>query len=182
MAFINAFCNEGDEVVSFEPMFALYLDHTQFSGARMHGVPLYLDNNEWKFDPEMLRIALSRPTSKIFVFNSPHNPTGKVFTREEMQLISDILDDFPHVLTLSDEVYEFLTFDGHSHTHFDSVGNNWNRTVSIFSGGKLLNATGWKIGWTIGPEKLIQFGGVIANTVFSCFNTPGQLAVANSLD
>ena len=99
-----------------------------------------------------------------------------------MQQISDILDDCPHVLVLSDEVYDFATFDGRTHKSFASVGNNWNRTVSIFSGGKLLNATGWKIGWTIGPERLIYHGCVIANTVFYCFNTPGQVAVSNSLD
>ena len=87
--------------------------------------------------------------------------------------ISDILDDCPHVLTLSDEVYEFLTFDGLTHTHFATVGNNWNRTVSIFSAGKLMNATGWKIGWVIGPERLVFHGCIVANTVFYCFNTPG---------
>ena len=92
------------------------------------------------------------------------------------------MDDCPHVLTLSDEVYDFLTFDGLEHTHFATVGNNWNRTISIFSGGKLLNATGWKVGWTIGPEKLIYNGGIVANTVFYCFNTPGQVAISNSLD
>mmetsp|Transcript_24840 Transcript_24840/g.33252 ORF Transcript_24840/g.33252 Transcript_24840/m.33252 type:complete len:445 (+) Transcript_24840:43-1377(+) len=181
-AFINAFCNKGEQVVSFEPMFPLYLDHAEFCGGSMLGVPLNLVDGIWKFDPEQLRAALSKPTSKVFVFNTPHNPTGKVFTVEEMQQISDILDDCPHVLVLSDEVYDFATFDGRTHTSFATVGNNWDRTISIFSGGKLFNATGWKIGWTIGPEKLIHHGCIIANTVFYCFNTPGQVAVATSLD
>ena len=183
MAFIAAFCNAGDQVVSFEPMFPLYIDHAEFStGAGILGVPLTLQDGIWKFDAAELRAALSKPTSKVFVFNTPHNPTGKVFTEEEMQQVSDILDDCPHVLVLSDEVYDFATFDGRAHKSFASVGNNWDRTISIFSGGKLFNATGWKIGWTIGPEKLIYHGCVIANTVFYCFNTPGQVAVANSLD
>lgn len=132
----------------------------------MVGVPLYLDNNEWKFDPEVLRAALTKRTTKVFIFNSPHNPCGKVFTRQEMQQISDILDDCPHVLTISDEVYDFLTFDGHAHIHFATVGNNWNRTITVFSGGKLFNATGWKVGWAIGPEKLIYQGGIVSNVVY----------------
>ena len=183
-SFISAFCNPGDSVVAFEPMFPLYLDHCEFatSGGQITGVPLRLVDGIWKFDAAELRAALSKPTSKVFVFNTPHNPTGKVFTQEEMQQISDILDDCPHVLTLSDEVYDFATFDGRQHLHFATVGNNWDRTISIFSGGKLFNATGWKIGWTIGPEKLIHHGCIIANTVFYCFNTPGQVAMANSLD
>jgi len=161
MAFIAAFCNEGEHVACFEPMFPLYIDHAEFSSSNpVLGVPLTLQDGIWKFDPEQLRAELSKPTCKVFVFNSPHNPTGKVFTVEEMQQISDILDDCPHVLTLSDEVYDFATFDGRTHTNFASVG-------------KLLNATGWKIGWTIGPERLIYHGCVIANTVFYCFNTPG---------
>ena len=86
------------------------------------------------------------------------------------------------MVVFSDEVYEFLTFDGLTHSHFASMGNNWNRTISIFSAGKLLNATGWKVGWAIGPQKLIYHGGIVANTVFYCFNTPGQNAIANSLD
>ena len=183
-AFINAFVNPGDEVVSFEPMFPLYLDHTEFatSGGQITGVPLRLVDGIWKFDAAELRAALSKPTCKVFVFNTPHNPTGKVFTREEIQEISDILDDCPHVLTLSDEVYDFATFDGRTHVSFATVGNNWDRTISIFSGGKLFNATGWKVGWTIGPERLLHHGRIVANTVFYCFNTPGQVAMANSLD
>jgi aspartate/methionine/tyrosine aminotransferase len=76
-------------------------------------------------------------------------------------------------LVLTDEVYEMLTFDGREHIHFATLAINWDRTVSIFSGGKLLNATGWKVGWAIGPQKLLHMGGVISNTVFYCFNTPG---------
>ena len=163
-------------------MFPMYLDHCEFAGGKLEGVPLYLEDGEWKFDPAVLREKLSMPESKVFVFNTPHNPTGKVFTVEEMQQISDILDDCPHVLTLSDECYEFLTFDGRTHTSFATVGNNWNRTISIFSAGKLMNATGWKIGWAIAPQKLLKWGSVIANSTYYCFNTPGQHAIANSLD
>lgn len=90
-----------------------------------------------------------------------------------MEQISDILDDCPHVLTISDEVYDFLTFDGLEHTCFASIRNNWERTISIFSGGKLFNATGWKTGWCIGPKQLLYVGEIISNSVYYCCNTPG---------
>ena len=86
------------------------------------------------------------------------------------------------MVVLSDEVYEALTFDGEEHIHFASIGNNFERTVSIFSAGKLLCATGWKIGWAIAPEKLIKLGLVINSNIFYCFNSPGQVAVARALD
>ena len=120
--------------------------------------------------------------TKVLILNTPHNPTGKCFSREEIETISEILDDYPNVVVLSDEVYDFLTFDGHEHIPFAAVGNNWHRTVSIYSGGKLLMATGWKIGWAIGPERIIKLGGIIHNTVTYCLNNPGQIAISRSLD
>ena len=84
-AFTTAYCNQGDEVVCFEPFFPLYQDHAEFAGGSILGVPLTLgEDGTWKFDAAQLRAALSKPTSKVFILNSPHNPTGKVFTREEM--------------------------------------------------------------------------------------------------
>ena len=78
--FICAYCNQGDQVVSFEPMFPMYLDHCEFAGGKLEGVPLYLEDGDWKFDPAVLRAALSKPETKVFIFNTPQNPTGKVFT------------------------------------------------------------------------------------------------------
>lgn len=151
MSFINALCHAGDEVVTFCPMFPMYLDHIEMSGATLNAVPLNYQDGKWRFDPEVLKAALSSEKARVFIFNTPHNPTGKVFSVEEIQMISDILDECPHVVTLSDEVYDFLTFDDLTHTSFATIGNNWDRTISIFSGGKLLNCTGWKVGWSIGP-------------------------------
>ena len=84
MAFINALCNKGDEVVTFCPMFPLYIDHIEMSGAKLNAVPLEYQDNKWTFNPDTLRAALSREEAKVFVFNTPHNPTGKVFTKEEI--------------------------------------------------------------------------------------------------
>jgi aspartate/methionine/tyrosine aminotransferase len=181
-SFIQGWLNPGDELVTFEPMFPMYLDHIEMSGGRLRAVPLNYSDKEWMFNPGELRKALSAPNVKVFIFNSPHNPTGKVFSLEEMQLISDILDEFPHIKVISDEVYNFLTFDKLKHQFFAKVGNNWDRTVTVFSGGKLFNCTGWKVGWAIGPQPLIHLGAVISNTVYYCFNHPGQVGMAACLE
>jgi len=77
------------------------------------------------------------------------------------------------VTVFSDEVYDYLTFDGRKHVPFASIGDNWERTVSMYSGGKLFSATGWKIGWAIAPHPLLNLGGIINNTKTYCQNTPG---------
>lgn len=113
--------------------------------------------------------------------NTPHNPTGKVFTLEELTEISDILEDYPNVYVISDDVYEFLTFDGHEHHIFATIKDNWKKTVTIFSGGKILCCTGWKVGWAIGPADIVRQAVTFNDTCTYCHNVPGQIAVANSL-
>jgi aspartate/methionine/tyrosine aminotransferase len=102
--------NEGDALVTFSPMFPMYLDHTELSSGKMRTVPLNFSEGTWRFDPKDLKKALEG-NAKILVLNSPHNPTGKVFTREEYLQITEIVKDFPDVVILSDEVYDFLCFD-----------------------------------------------------------------------
>jgi aspartate/methionine/tyrosine aminotransferase len=173
--------NEGDALVTFSPLYPNYLDHVEMSSGQMRTVPLTIKEGTWRFDPQDLRRAL-QGNAKMLIVNSPHNPTGKVFSKEELLQITEIVKDFPEVVVISDEVYEFLCFDKRKHVHFATLEDNWKRTISIFSGGKLLNATGWKVGWAVGPQSLLHMGGVIANTVYYCFNSPGQVAFANSLD
>ena len=131
-------------------------------------------------DIERLRQTLTSKT-RCLIFNTPHNPTGKCFTRQEQQAITDVLKDFPRCVVITDEVYDFLTFDGLDHVPFASIGDNFKRTVTIKSGGKLLNCTGWKVGWAIGPAELIRLGGIMSNTTVYCTNHPAQVAIADSL-
>lgn len=74
--------------------------------------------------------------TRLIILNTPHNPTGKVFTRAELEEISSILENYPHVFVISDEVYDFLTFDEHEHVMFANIGKNWEKTITVFSGGK----------------------------------------------
>lgn len=87
--------------------------------------------------------------------------------------MSDILDECPHVMVIFDNVYDFLTFDDNKNHTFATIGNNWHRTITVYSGGKLFNATAWKIGWAIGPKELIAFGTIMHFSIYYSFNTPG---------
>ena len=80
-SYVNAYSNSSDQVVAFEPMFPMYIDHGEFSGGNIKGIPLAQDaNGIWQFDPAVLRAELTKPETKVFIFNTPQNPTGKVFT------------------------------------------------------------------------------------------------------
>ena len=169
--FINALINKGDEVVLFEPAFPMLFDHIEMSGGTIKTVPLEENNEEWSFDPNVLRSVLSDNT-KLLVMNSPHNPTGKLFTLEEQLEITEILEDFPNCVVLSDEVYDKLVFDDKEHVSFASLGDNWDRTVTLYSGGKLFLSTGWKVGWAIGPQRIVRLGGIINMATSYCSNHP----------
>lgn len=143
-------------------------------------VPLELKDGKWGFDPEKLRSAFSHKT-KILILNNGQNPTGKLFSKEELDQISVILKDFPEVIVLSDDVYEYLTFDGKETILFASIDDNFKKTVSVFSGGKLFNATGWKVGWAIGPADIINAASIISTTTIYCVNAPAQVAMGRCL-
>ena len=149
-----------EEVIVFEPCFPQYQDHIQMAGAVYKPVPTELKDGKWILDTEKLRQALSDKT-KIVILNNAQNPTGKLFTLEELESISNILDEFPQVIVISDDVYEFLTYDGKESILFATLGNNYQRTVTVFSGGKLFSATGWKIGWAIGPADIINAATIV---------------------
>jgi aspartate/methionine/tyrosine aminotransferase len=100
-----------EEVVVFEPSYPCYYDHIQYAGGVVKGAPLDFKDGKWAFNAENFRKALSAKT-KVFILNNAQNPTGKIFTREEMQQIAEILKEYPNVIVLSDDVYDFLIFDG----------------------------------------------------------------------
>lgn len=93
-AFISAFINPGDEIAMFDPQFPLYLDHIRICSGTVKSCPLEIKDGQWTFDPQKLRDTLSDKT-RMFIFNNPHNPTGKNFTKEEIEQISKVLDEFP---------------------------------------------------------------------------------------
>ena len=173
--------NQQEEVVVFEPSYPCYYDHVAYANGVIKGAALDLKDGQWVFNPENFRRALNSKT-KVLILNNAQNPTGKVFTVEEMTQISEILKEFPQVMVISDEVYDFLTFDDTKFVPFSSIGDNFNRTVTVWSGGKLFNATGWKCGWGIGPAQILKQAGLHTYASIYCSNTPVQVAMAKSLD
>jgi aspartate/methionine/tyrosine aminotransferase len=141
------------------------------AGAKVRFVPLEFKDGKWSFNQDNLKSVLSDKT-KVLILNNAHNPTGKLFTDSELHTISDIIKEYPHLIVLSDDVYEYLVFDGKETILFASIADNWNRTVSVFSGGKLFSATGWKVGWGIGPADIINAASIVSTTTVYCINAP----------
>ena len=131
----------GDEVVVFDPMFDSYAPCIALAGAVVK--PVALRPPSYTFDPDELRAAVS-PRTRLILLNTPHNPTGRVFTRDELQQVADLA--LEHDLTVvTDEVYEHLVFDGAEHLALALFPGMRDRTLVISSGGKTFNTTGWKI-------------------------------------
>ena len=150
-----AVCNAGDEVIVFEPYYENYGPDSILSGAKPRFVKLRPPsdgNGEWTFDEKELRAAFHRHTKAIIV-NTPNNPTGKVFTRGELELIRDLCTDFD-VLAITDEIYEHILYDGAKHVAMASLPGMDERTITINGMSKTYAVTGWRVGWTVAPPKI----------------------------
>lgn len=155
------------EIVALEPFFELYRAQASGLGATLKTVPLAWDDGERSFslDAEALRKAIGPHTAALIV-NTPHNPTGKAFTEEELLAVADIVRENPHVTVISDEVYKFMIYDPPGgvgedpnrpwgHTHFAKLPDMWKQTITVSSAGKTFGITGWQIGWVIGPKEYL---------------------------
>src|SRR5215813_7486998 len=150
-----ATCNAGDEVIVFEPFYENYGPDSVLSGAKPCFVklrPPSSSDGEWSFDPQELRAAF-HPETKAIIVNTPNNPTGKVFTRAELELIRNLCVEF-NVLCITDEIYEHILYDGTKHVSMASLNGMKDRTVTINSLSKTYSVTGWRVGWTIAPPTL----------------------------
>jgi N-succinyldiaminopimelate aminotransferase len=172
-----ALLDTGDEVVVLEPMFDSYAPCIAMAGAVAK--PVTLRPPHYGFDPDELRAAIT-PKTKLILFNSPHNPTGRVFTRDEVRLIADLAVEHD-LLVLTDEVYEHLVFDGAEHVALASFPGLRERTLVISSGGKTFNTTGWKIGWLCGPAELITAVRTAKQFLTYVNGGPFQPAIATGL-
>jgi N-succinyldiaminopimelate aminotransferase len=147
----------GDEVVLFEPMYDSYQACIALAGAVARPVVLRPGagpDGQYRFDPDELRAAFTART-KLVLVNTPHNPTGKVFTRAELTLIGELASEHDAII-VTDEVYEHLVFSGAEHVPMASLPGLAERTLTISSGGKTFNTTGWKVGWVCGPHALVD--------------------------
>ncbi len=150
-----AICNAGDEVVIFEPFYENYGPDAIISGASPRFVKLHppqTPDGEWTFDERELRAAFHSQT-KAIVVNTPNNPTGKVFTRAELELIRDLCVEF-NVLAITDEIYEHILYDGARHTSMVSLEGMRDRTITINGLSKTYAVTGWRVGWAVAPPAI----------------------------
>ena len=171
-----ALCEPGDEVVTFEPMYDSYGASAAMAGAVPR--PVRLHPPDWHFDPDELAAAVG-PRTKLVLLNSPHNPTGKVFSPEELGQVADLCTSHD-LLAVTDEVYEHLVFGG-THVPLATLPGMAERTLTISSGGKTFSFTGWKVGWAGGPAPLVA--AVRAAKQFLTYTSPApfQLAIARGL-
>jgi len=150
-----AVCNKDDEVVIFEPFDENYGPDAVLSGAKPVFVklrPPTTDDGEWTFDERELRAAFHHQT-KAIILNTPNNPTGKVFTRAELELIRDLCVEF-NVLAITDEIYEHILYDSTQHISMARLEGMSERTVTINGLSKSYSVTGWRVGWAVAPPAI----------------------------
>ncbi|MGW4589144.1 pyridoxal phosphate-dependent aminotransferase [Amycolatopsis thermoflava] len=180
-AALLALTEPGDEVIVIEPYYDSYAAAVAMAGATRRVVSL-VEGADGRFalDLDALRAAVT-PATRAILVNSPHNPTGTVFTREELSAIADLCRE-RDLIAVTDEVYEHLVFDDAEHVPLAAFPGMRDRTVSISSAGKTFNCTGWKIGWVCSSPELVA--AVRAAKQFMTFVSGGPLqpAVAHALD
>jgi len=174
---LMALVDEGDEVVMFEPWFDIYGAGISLARGVRVGVPL--SGPRLRPDLDRLRSAIT-PRTRVLLLNTPHNPTGLVLTREELEGIAAIAIEHD-LIVISDEAYEHLWFDGHPHIPISTLPGMFDRTVTIGSGGKTFSFTGWKVGWASGPAHLIAAVRVVRQHLSYVSGGPFQYAMAAGL-
>jgi aspartate/methionine/tyrosine aminotransferase len=170
--------NPGDEVIIFEPFYDSYLPDVLMAG----GVPRFitLEAPDWHFDRQRLA-GLFGPKTKLLLINTPHNPTGKVFSREELGFIGSLCQEHD-VIVLTDEVYDQIRFNGVEHVPIATLPGMWERTLTINSTGKTFSMTGWKVGYAVGPPALNQAVRATHQFVTFSTSTPFQEAMATAME
>jgi aspartate/methionine/tyrosine aminotransferase len=175
---MQALVNPGDEVIVFEPYYDSYVPSIEIAS----GTPVFvtLRAPDWAFSREELTAAFNSKTRAIII-NTPHNPTGKVFTEEELLFIADLCKEHD-ALAITDEVYEHLVFDGGKHVYMASLPGMRDLTVTMSSASKTFSVTGWKAGWVVAAPDLTDALRRVHQFVTYCSAAPLQEAVAIALE
>lgn len=174
---INTFVNAGDEVLILDPSYDSYEPSVLVAGGKPVRVSL---NHDYSPNFNTIEAAISSKT-KLIVINNPHNPTGRIWIESEIETLETILEKYPQILILSDEVYEYISFS-HPHISFNTRPKLIERTIVASSFGKSLHVTGWKVGYLIAPEKLMYEMKKVHQFLVFSVNSFSQNAIAEYLD
>ena len=169
-----AMLNPGDEVIVFEPCYDSYVPAIVMAGGVARYVRLAADS--WQFDPAELEKAVS-PRTKAILINSPHNPTGKVYSRSELETIADLCRRY-NLIAITDEVYEHIVFPGSQHIPLATLPGMRERTIQISSTAKTFSLTGWKVGYALASPDLSEAIRRVQQFIVFCSATPVQEALA----
>lgn len=176
-ATIQALVNTGEEVLILDPSYDCYEAPVLLSNAKPIRVSL---NDDFTPNWETINVAANENT-KLIIINNPHNPTGKTWTENDFIQLEKLATSFPNLMILSDEVYEYITFE----PHYISVHQRpklWNRSISVSSFGKSFHITGWKIGYVIAPEHLMKEIKKVHQFLVFSVNSISQVAISEYLD
>ena len=182
IAALMAATDPGDEVVIFEPFYENYGPDTILSGAQPRFVTLHpptTAHGEWTFDEKELRAAIN-PHTRAIIVNTPNNPTGKVFTRAELELIRDLCVEFD-VIAITDEIYQHIIYDGTEHISLATLDGMRDRTITINGMSKTYSVTGWRVGWAVAPPVLTSAIRKVHDFLTVCAAAPLQEAGAAAL-
>jgi methionine transaminase len=170
----TAVLQPGDEVIVLEPAYDSYIPNIEMNGAK--AIPVSLSAPDFKVDWEMIKNAIT-PKTRALILNTPHNPTGAIWSKNDWDNLAAIVRD-TNIVILSDEVYEQLVFDGQKHHSVLEHPELRQRSFALYSFGKVFNNTGWKIGYCIAPPAFTQAFRRIHQFLSFTVNTPGQYALA----
>ncbi|MBL0062576.1 MAG: pyridoxal phosphate-dependent aminotransferase [bacterium] len=168
----------GDEVVLFRPFYPYHSKMFARKGVKINFVELKYP--DWNFDPDELARAIT-PNTKLVLVNTPHNPTGKVFTESELQFIGDLCVKH-NIPVISDEVYEYMTYDGRKHISLASLPGLQDIVLTVGSYSKTFAITGWRIGYLAAPLSMINNFRTLNDQIYVCAPTPLQHAVAKGIE
>ncbi|HLW13972.1 MAG TPA: pyridoxal phosphate-dependent aminotransferase [Flavobacteriaceae bacterium] len=171
--------NKGDEVILPSPYWVSYSDMTQLFGGVPVRIPSGIDT-DFKISPEQLEAAIT-PKTKMVLFSSPCNPSGSVYTKEELRALADVLVKYPDIIVVSDEIYEHINFGG-KHVSMAQFEDMYDRTVVVNGVSKAFSMTGWRIGYIGGPEWIARACNKIQGQITSGANTIAQRATITALE
>lgn len=179
-AALQSLVNPGDEVLLVAPFWASYTTMIELA----EGKPKIIvagENVDFKLTPELLRRAIT-PKTKLLLLNSPSNPTGKVYTRDELKALADVLRDFPQMAILSDDIYNRLTFEEKIAPHLLHVAPDLkDRVIALNGASKSYAMTGWRLGWAVGPQEIISAMASYQSQSVSCASAVSQYAALEAV-